>query len=111
MDSSPPELKILLKYHEQMVVIIRNNLEEIACYLHTNDVITRQIYREATDSNSHHTDHNRAKKIFRRLEDKVEEDAKYYYIFYSYIESRKEYSKISALMREEGVVLNSKGMW
>ena len=108
MDSSP-ELKILLKYHEQVVVIIRNNLEEIARYLRRNDVITRQIYREATYGISYHTDHGRAKIILHRLEDKVEEDARYYYIFYNYLESKKEYSKLSALMSEEGVPLNRKG--
>ena len=110
MDSSP-ELKILLKYHEQVVVIIRNNLEEIARYLRRNDVITHQIYREATDSKSYHNDYDRAKIILHRLEDKVEEDAKHYYIFYSYLESKKEYSKTTALMSEEGVVLNRKGKW
>ena len=108
MDSSP-ELKILLKYHEQVVVIIRNNLEEIARYLRRNDVITRQIYREATYGNSYHTDHDRAKIILRRLEDKVEEDTRHYYIFYSYLESKKEYSKLTALISEKGVPLNRKG--
>ena len=108
MDSSP-ELKILLKYHEEVVVIIRNNLEEIARYLRRNDVITRQIYREATDSNSYHTDHDRAKTILRRLEDKVEEDTRHYYIFYSYLESKNEYSKITAQMNEEGLLFNRKG--
>ena len=110
MDSSP-ELKILLKYHEQVVVIIRNNLEEIARYLCGNDVITRQIYREATYGKSYHTDHDRAKIILHWLEDKVEEDAKYYYIFYSYLESKKEYSKTTALMSEAGVLLNRNGKW
>ena len=108
MDSSP-ELKILLKYHEQVVVIIRNNLEEIARYLRRNDVITRQIYREATYGKSYHSDHDRAKIISHRLEDKVEEDAEFYYIFYSYLESKKEYSKLTALISEEGVPLNRKG--
>ena len=108
MDSSP-ELKILLKYHEQIVVIIRNSLEEIARYLHGNDVITRQIYREATYGKSHHTDHDRAKIILHRLEDKVEEDSRYFYIFYSYLESKKEYSKLTALISEEGVPLNRRG--
>ena len=110
MDSSS-ELKILLKYHEQVTVIIRNNLEEIARYLRRNDVINGQIYREATDSKSYHTDHDRAKIVLRRLEDKVEEDTRYYYIFYSYLESKKEYSKIIAQMNEEGVLLNRKGKW
>ena len=108
MDSSP-ELKILLKCHEQVVVIIRNNLEEITRYLRRNDIITHQIYREATDSKSYHTDHDRAIIILRRLEDKVEEDARYFYIFHSYLESRKEYSKLTALISEEGVPLNRKG--
>ena len=108
MDSSP-EMKILLKYHEQVVVIIRNNLEEITRYLRRNDIITHQVYREATDSKSNHSDHDRAKIVLRRLEDKVEEDARYYYIFYSYLESKKEYSKLTSLISEEGVPLNRKG--
>ena len=108
MDSSP-ELKILLKYHDQVVVIIRNNLEEIARYLRRNDVITRQIYREATYVKSYHTDHDRAKIVLNRLEDKVEEDTRHYYIFYNYLESKKEYSKLTAQISEEGVPLNRKG--
>ena len=110
MDSSP-ELKILLKYHKEVVVIIRNNLEEIARHLRRNDVIPRQIYREATDSKLYRTDHDRAKIILRRLEDKVEEDTKYFYIFYSYLESKKEYSKITARVNEEGILLSRKGKW
>ena len=110
MESSP-ESKILLKYHEQVTVIIRNNLEEIARYLRTNDIIKVETYREATDSKSCRTDHDRAKIVLRRLEDKVEEDTRYYYIFHNYLKSKKEYSKITALMNEEGHLLNREGKW
>ena len=109
MDSSL-ELKILSKCREQVVSTIRNNLEEIAGHLYEKDVITFEIYREATDTTiSHCTDNEIAKTILRRLQDKVQEDSKYYYIFYSYLESKKVYSKTTALMSEGRVVLNRKG--
>ena len=100
MDSSP-ELKILLKYHEQLAVLIRNNLEDIARFLHGREIINREKYREVTDSKSGKTDDERAKLILRWLNDKVEENNSYYLTFYDYLKSREEYSKISAHMNED----------
>ena len=100
MDSSP-ELKILLKYHEKLTVLIRNNLERIARFLHEKEIINREKYREVTDSKSGKTDDERAKLILRWLNDKVEENNSYYLIFYDYLKSKEEYSKISTHMNED----------
>ena len=110
MDSSP-ELKILLKSHEQLTVLIRNNLEGIACFLHEKAIINREKYREATDIKSGKTDDERAKLILRWLEDKVEENNSYYLIFYDYLKSKEEYSKMSAQMKEDECQFNRIGKW
>ena len=95
-----PEMKILLKYHEQLTVLIRNNLEDIARFLHGKEIINYEKYREVTDSKSGKTDDERAKLILRWLNDKVEEDTSHYLTFYNYLNS-KEYSKITAQMCED----------
>ena len=100
MDSSP-ELKILLKCHEQLTVLIRNNLEDIAHFLHEKEIIDREKYWEVTDSKSGKTDDEKAKKILRLLENRVEENTSHYLTFYNYLKSKKEYSKITALMSED----------
>ena len=97
-----PELKILLKYHEQLTILIRNNLEDISRFLHGKEIINREKYREVTDSKSSKTDDVRAKLILRWLNDNVEEDTSHYFTFYNYIKSKKEYSKISVQMNADG---------
>ena len=110
MDSSP-ELYILFKYHQQLTVIIRNNFEGIAHFLHEKEIINREKYREATDSKSGKTDDERAKLILRWLNDKVEENNSYYLIFYNYLKSKKEYSIISAQMNEDECLFKRISKW
>jgi len=100
MDSSA-QLKVLLKFHEELRVIIRNNLEEIARHLHLKEVINREKYCEVTDSNSSVTGDERARKLLRRLEDKVQENVHYYSIFCNYLSLKERYSTITAQMNEE----------
>ena len=109
--NSSTELKVLLKYHDQLAILIRNNLEDIARFLHGKDIIDREKYREATDSKSGKTDDEKAKIILRWLEDKVEEDNSYYLIFCSFLKSKTEYSKITAQLNEEEVLLNKTSKW
>ena len=106
-----PELKILLKYHEQLAVLIRNNLEDIARFLHQKEIINREKYREVTDSKSGKTDDERAKIILRWLNDKVEEDTSHYLTFYNYLRLKKEYFKISAQMNEDESLLKRISKW
>ena len=98
--ASSPELMTLVKCHEELIVVIRNNLEAIARFLLIEEIISHETYREVTNSKSYHTDHDRAKIILRYLEDKVQEDAKYYSMFYDYL-TKKECSKITSQMKEE----------
>ena len=105
--ASSPELSTLVKYRERLIVVIRNDIEAIASFLKTEDIINHQIYREGTNTKSGHSDDERAKIIFRGLEDKVEEDAKCYSKFYKYLRSHK-HSKISTQMSKEIVRLRRK---
>ena len=106
--ASSPELKTLMKCHEQLIVVIRNNLEPIARFLHIEDIISHEKYREVTDSCL--TDDKRAKIIIRCLEDKVQEDAIYYSIFYDYL-SKEQHSKITSQMKEENVRFRNQSKW
>ena len=110
MDSSP-ELKILFKYRKQLTVLIRNNLDDIVCFLYDKEIIDLEKYREVTDSKSGKADNERAKIIFRWLEDKVEEDTSYYLIFCDFLKSKKEYSKISAQMNEDESLFKGISKW
>jgi len=110
MDSSP-ELRTLLNHHEQLSVIIRNNIDDIALCLHREGVINRDKYREVTDSKYYITDTEKAKRLLRWLEDKVEEDTNNYSIFCGYLRSKKQYSKILAQMREVEAQLNTRGKY
>ena len=106
MDSSP-ELKKLLKNSQQLTVLIRNNLENIAHFLHDKGIINREKYCEVTDSKSGMTDGEKAKLLLRWLKDKVEEDTSYYSTFCDFLKSKKEYSKIAAQMNEEELPFKS----
>ena len=105
------ELMVLVKYHDELIVTIRNDLEAIAGFLFLKEIISRETYREATDGKSYHTDHDRAKIVLRCLEDKVEEDTNYYHIFYEFLKSKKEGSKLIAQMNEEGVLSKMRSKW
>ena len=107
--ASSPELKTLMKCHEQLIVVIRNNLEPIARFLHIEDIISHEKYREVTDGCL--TDDNRAKTIIRCLEDKIQEDAIYYSIFYDYLTKKEEYSKITSQMKEENIQFRNGSKW
>ena len=110
MDSSP-EFKTLFKYRQQLTVLIRNNLEDIACFLYDKEIIDHEKYREVTDSKSGKTDNERAKIIFHRLEDKVEEDTSYFLTFCDYLKSKRKYSKISAQMSEDESLFKKISKW
>ena len=103
-----PELLTLVKCREQLSLVIRNNLEAIASFLNIEDVISHKVYREVTNTQSGHSDDERATTIFRGLEDKVEEDDKFYSKFYKYLRSHKHYSKITSQMNKEIVQLRRK---
>ena len=100
--ASPPELKTLVKYHEEVIVVIRNNLQAISRFLLLEEIISHETYRVVTDSESYHADHKRANIMLRCLEDKVQEDAKYYSIFYEYL-SKEDYFKLTSQMNEATV--------
>ena len=108
---SSPELKILLKYNEQLTVLIRNNLEGIARFLHEKEIIDNEKYYEVTDSKSGKTDDERAIIILCWLENRVEEDTSHYLTFYNYLKSKKEYSKITAQMNEDESLFKRISKW
>jgi len=97
MDNSR-ELNTLIKFHNELAILIRNSLDDIAVYLRAEEVISHKNYREVTDKKSVRTDDEKAVQLLHLLEDKVEEDTSNYSTFWSYIASKDQYSKITAEM-------------
>ena len=108
--ASSPELKTLVKCHEELIVVIRNNLQAISRFLLIEEIISHETYREVTDSESYHADHKRANKIVRCLEDKVQEDVKYYSLFYEYL-SKENHFKLTSQMNEVIVRFRKESKW
>ena len=108
--ASSPELKTLVKCHEELIVVTRNNLQAISRFLLLEEIIGYGSYREITDINSYHTDHDRAKIILRCLEDKVEEDVNYYSVFYDFL-SKEKHFELTSLMNEAIVRFRKKSKW
>ena len=96
--ASSPESKTLLSCYKELIVVIRNNLEAIARFLRIEDIISHEMYREVTDGCF--TDDKRARIMLRCLEDKVQEDVRYYSIFYDYL-SKEQHSNMISQMNEE----------
>ena len=107
--ASSPELKTLVKCHEELIVVIRNNLQAISRFLLLEEIISHESYREV-NSKSYHTDHDGAIIILSLLEDKVQEDVQYYSIFYDYL-SKEQHSKITSQMKEENIRFRNQSKW
>ena len=108
--ASSPELKTLVKCHEELIVVTSNNLQAISRFLLIEEIISHESYLEITDSESYLTDYDRAKIILRCLEDKVEEDVNYYSVFYDFL-SKENHFKLTSLMNEAIVRFRKKSKW
>ena len=102
------ELKVMGRCRDQLVPVIRNNLEEVSQFLYNKDIIHKQTRDEVTDNTSVFGPEERAKKVLRALEDKIEEDDDNYYVFVCFLSSKSELSKLvkslSAAFRDLGMV-------
>ena len=76
--SNSKELKAVTRCRGDLRITIRNNLDEVAQFMEEEEVITKDVSREATDTRSMHSSDNRAKELLRRWEDKVEEDPSFF---------------------------------
>ncbi len=95
------ELRVLLKYHSQLVASIRNNLEDISLFLYNEKIILKSFYNDATDLHSRFGEEEKAKKILRALENKVQEDEKIFLKFLEYLFSKTQYSKLRGVLVSE----------
>ena len=87
------ELKVMARCWNQLVPVIRNNLEEVSLFLYNKDIIRKQTRDEAIDSSIFGPE-ERAKKVLRALEDKIEEDDDNYYVFVCFLSSKSKLSKL-----------------
>ena len=102
------ELKVMTRCWNQLVPFVKNNLEEVSLFLYNKDIIRKQTRDEVTDNTSVFGPEERAKKVLRALEDKIEEDDDNYYVFVCFLSSKSELSKLvkslSAAFCELGIV-------
>ena len=101
------ELKVMARCWDQLVPVIRNNLEEVSLFLYNKEIIRKQTRDEAIDSSVFGPE-ERAKKVLRVLEDKIEVDDDNYYVFVCFLSSKSTLSKLvkslSAAFCELGMV-------
>jgi len=100
MDISP-ELKALLNCRPALFVCIRNGLYDFARYFLDTDIINNVMYDEVTKTKSYMTYEEKADIILQQLNDKIQEDPSFYFIFKDYLMSRKQYSKLIKELNEE----------
>ena len=102
------ELKVMARYWDQLVPVIRNNLKEVSLFLYNKSIICKQTCREVVVNTSVFGREERAIRVLRELEDKIEEDDDNYYVFVCFLSSKSELSKLvkslSAAFCELGMV-------
>ena len=100
------ELKVMTRCWNQLVPFVKNNLEEVSQFLYNKDIIRKQTRDEAIDTSVFGPE-ERAKKVLRALEDKIEEDDDNYYVFVCFLSSNKHSKLVKSLhaaFRDLGMV-------
>ena len=67
-----------MRWQEDLRITIRNNLERVAQFMEEKEIITIEMWREATDTGSVHGADSRAQVLLRRWGDKVQEDPSFF---------------------------------
>ena len=93
-----PGIKALIQCNEQVTIIIRNYLGVITKFLWKNKIIHYKLYNEVNDPNIHDPPDTKAKLVYQRLQDMVQQDEKYYGIFVDYLRNKSEYGKIVSML-------------
>jgi len=76
--SKSKELKTITRCHEVLQGTFRNNLNAIAQFMRTKEIIAKKVWSEVTDLQSRYSKDERAQLLLREWEDKVEEDLSLY---------------------------------
>jgi len=101
--SNSKELKTTTGCHKILLVTFRNNLEEIALFMRTKEIITRTFWSEVTNLQSRYSNNECAKLLLTKWEDKVEEDPRFFAIVVEdhFRQSPEHYKSILSELDEE----------
>ncbi len=80
-----PGYKALEKHEEQVILTIKNNLEDVARFLRDKKIISKNLHSQVTNPDARETEAYRAKLVYHRLISMVEENDENYSIFVDYI--------------------------
>ena len=96
-----------MRWQEDLRITIRNNLDRVAQFMEEKEIITREMWREATDTGCVQGADSRAKVLLRRWGDKVEEDPSFFakVVEGHFRQSPEHYKSILSKLDED----NSKG--
>ncbi len=90
-DEENPGYNTLEKHEKQVLLTIKNNLDDVAKFLKDEKIIPLTRYEEITDPETTLSKDYRARLLFRRLMSMIAEDDKIYVLFVEYI--RKKLTK------------------
>ena len=99
--SNLKELNTVTICREDLRITIRNNLDRVAQFMQVEDIITRETWREATDTKS--SADNRAKELLKKWEEKVEEGPRFFtkVVEEHFRQSPEHYKSILSKLDEE----------
>ncbi len=80
----------LVRYHDKLVAVIKNNLNDIALFLRRERIIDKTQYDTFTNSLLRE-DHVRAGMMLIAIDNKIEEDEDIFVTFVKYLYSKEQY--------------------
>ncbi len=107
-EDSNPGCLALEECEQQVVITIKNHLDEIARFLRNENIISRIIYDEVT--NIKFSENDRAKTVFSKLRDKILEDDKNWKVFVDYLSEKTKSEKTVTKLKAAYEKAKNKGM-
>ncbi len=107
-EDSNPGCLALEECEQQVVITIKNHLDEIPRFLRSEKIISRLIYDEVTNVQS--SEYGRAKKVYLKLRDKIFEDDKNWHVFVDYLSEETKSERTVAKLNAAYEKAKNKGM-
>ncbi len=84
------ECRALGKYHDKLVAVIKNNLNDIALFLRNKGIIKKEQYDTFTNTLLRE-DHVRARMMWTAIDNKIVEDENIFVTFVKHLYSKEQY--------------------
>ncbi len=86
--SSESAWNAVMKCWNELTVFVRNNLEDIAVFLSQSRIIDRKKFNEISDIKSMLSTDEKAERLVRCLQQKVEEDDRHFRVFMQHLKEK-----------------------